>query len=211
MFAFVFDFDYKVLYFFEAAAAAVSSSSQPSSSLFSDKFNIDIFNATFDAQKDADPAAQMQLIERVEDPSTALVYGQQAGQLGEESIGDFSGETSQLGYTDLKRAHSSSLIHAARVKAKPSAKTVDELQAQRENISFDMSAAEAERRERLRAAEEELEQRRLVHLRDRDQLAEEQHNRVQQLMIGGGGGVGSGYENTNNNSDQRRMTITNGR
>jgi DnaJ-domain-containing protein 1 len=162
-------------------------------SVFSDKFNLNVFNSEFDQQKDHDPNVQQQLIVREEGPTATYGYGNQAGQLGDDVAEDYSsgvsgvssacGGSGQLAYTDLKQAHSSRLIHASRVSLDGHARSVDDLESQREKVSYQLSPEDAEVQGRLRAKREADERQRMDNVYHRDQLIGEHHARVNQLML----------------------------
>jgi len=156
-------------------------SNEPQLNPFSDKFNLNVFNATFDTFKNNDPEVQKQLIKRATDPDTFMGYGQQAFEIGVQNISDYSGEAGLLGYTDLKHAHTTRMIPANSVNVPQT--SIDELEKQRENLSYTMDVAELSKRERYKAEEQQLETARLENVHARDQLIMEQHARVNSLLL----------------------------
>ena len=91
--------------------------------------------------------------------------------------------TGGLRFTDLKRAHTSAkLINTKRVGYEQHG-TLEDLEAHRERMSFDMTPEDVERAARLERIEHDEEQRRRGNVQTRDQMIADQHHRLEQLML----------------------------
>jgi hypothetical protein len=153
--------------------------------LFSDKFNLNVFNAAFENLKDNDPHSNQQLAIRQDGPGTIALHGENTGysNLGVEAVDNFGGSTSNLQYTDLKEAHTNhKLINAKKVNFN-SVNNVDELEKQRENIQYEMSPDELEKYELHKRMKERKEEERQNNVSHRDRMIQEQHSRLQQQLI----------------------------
>lgn len=154
--------------------------------VFSNKFNLNIFNSAFEQLKDDDGACNQQLMKR--DAPDALV--QYAGQntafsdLGVEAMDDFSGTTSGgLTFTDLKQAHTNSkLINAKRVGFTQH-RTMEDLEAHRSSLSFDMSPEDTEREARRERVEKDAEMQRRQNVQARDQVITDHHLKMERLLL----------------------------
>tara|TARA_A100001015_G_scaffold231473_1_gene262083 strand:+ start:85 stop:1029 length:945 start_codon:yes stop_codon:yes gene_type:complete len=153
--------------------------------LFSDKFNLNVFNAAFENLKDNDPHSNQQLAIRQDGPGTIVLHGENTGysNLGVEAVDNFGGSTSNLQFTDLKEAHTNhKLINAKKVNFN-SFNNVDELEKQRENIQYEMSPEELEKYELHKRMKERKEEERQNNVSHRDRMIQEQHSRLQQQLI----------------------------
>ena len=161
---------------------------QKTETLFSGKFNQNVFNTTFEQLKREDPHAQKQLIKH-EEPS-ALVLSSAASsvaQLGEDTVRDFGGTTGSLEFSDLKEAHTTNatLIHAQDVDVGTSFDNVKALQAHRSQLSHQRSESDLAR-DALRAREAQLaEEARKNRLARQDDLAAAQQARLGGLLTYG--------------------------
>lgn len=111
-------------------------------------------------------------------------------ELGVDQVQDFSANQDGIGhgvmFMDYKRAHTTTkIVDPTKVKPKKEYKTVQELEADRANVSYTLSAREAARQEKLRLVQERKEEARVAALRQQDALYEEQFQRVNRLMLGG--------------------------
>ena len=156
--------------------------------LFSGKFNQNVFNTTFEQLKRDDPDAQRQLVKR-EEPD-ALVLSSAAStfaQLGEDQVGDFGGASGSLEYSDLKEAHTThaTLIDAGQVHAGEGFDDIKALEAHRARLSHQRSEADIAR-DALRTREAELaEEARRARLARRDELGAAQQARLGGLLTYG--------------------------
>ena len=162
--------------------------SQPeedTSELFSSKFNLNVFNTTFNQLKRDNPHSEKQLVKREE--MGIVVRGDTTPftTLGEGVVGDYGGATGDLQYSDLKDAHTTNalLIDTSRAQQQPQFKSVKEMQAHRAQVSHTLSPAEAELQAYLKEKREREEHARLERLAQRDTLVTQQHQRIQQQLL----------------------------
>lgn len=155
------------------------------SKLFSNKFNANIFNTTFEQLKKDDPYSNQQLVKHQEMGVVVHSNSTPYTTLGEDNIKDFSGTTSSLQYSDLKSAHTThaTLIDASRVQQQPTFKSIKEMEAYRSQIKHTLSPEEAELQEYLKQKHSHEEQERLERLQARDLLVSQQHEKIQQRLL----------------------------
>ena len=150
--------------------------------LFSDKFNINVFNSVFENSKNSQ---NTQNIVEYKDPTPTNIYNELSyNNLGEGHINDFSGNSNDLNYTDLKYAHTKTkLIDPRNVNIK-SYQNVEELEKDRSNIDYNMSEndiVEYELRKKREQREEIERQQRLNH---NDNKHFDNYNKVHKILIG---------------------------
>ena len=108
--------------------------------------------------------------------------------LGEDSIDDFSGDNmtkKNLNFMDLKLAHTTSrIVDPKKVKSRKEYKTIDEFEADRSSISFQMSEKDRIYYEKQEKLEQAKEQTRLKKLAEQDVLASEHFQRLHNLLRG---------------------------
>ena len=152
--------------------------------MFSDKFNLDMFNNLFENDKDLNP--QEQVIVYQEPAPTNIMRETGFSELGEDTIGDFSGEAnSGLGYTDYKKAHTQTrLINTRQVEQRQSFNSVEHLERDRDKISYTMSPEDRQKEIEKKKHEQWLEQERVKRLGTQDQRYADNFERVNQLMVG---------------------------
>ncbi len=158
--------------------------------VFSTKFNLDVFNSTFENWKDQDEhlvRENMQI--QVRDEPQALVLSKTGySELGIDSINDFSksdiNNNKNLAYTDLKQAYSrTGIMNTKAITPRESYKNIQEYERARANISYTMSDEDIRRQEMKKKKEEEDEARRVQRVQSRDNMHFNSYNRVHQLML----------------------------
>ena len=152
--------------------------------IFSDKFNLDVFNNTFNNYKDKD--INNQVIEYKE--PQAIISCDRMGytEIDQRGKGNFSKnpESNALGYSDLKKAYTQgNLINPNHVQVKEY-QSVDQLEHERGNITYEMSPEDIQRLELQKRQEEEDEERRLYRIQQRDSVISDNYSRVHQNMLG---------------------------
>jgi curved DNA-binding protein CbpA len=158
----------------------------PTAPVFSKKFNIDIFNSTFDSYK-SDTHTSSSLTEFVE--PQALVSCHSVGfteiaTFEKTRFDKFQEAKNDLGYSDLKSAYSNgNLIDPNSVKFKQY-KNVDELERDRSKISFDMSPEDRRRLALQQEQDERNERIRRERLLQRDSLIGQTYQKAHQQMLG---------------------------
>lgn len=154
--------------------------------LFSSKFNLNVFNTTFDQLKREKPGAEAQLA--IRDEMGVVVHSAQTpySTLGAGAVDNYSGTTASLQYSDLKSAHTShaTLIDPSRVHTdKPTFRSIKEFEAHRASISHELSPEEAARAERAAVARDREERERRARLVVMDQQGAAQERRLNQLLL----------------------------
>lgn len=162
-----------------------SPDSKPSQPVFSNKFNIDVFNRTFDGWKGEENNSQ---IVEYKDPQAI----QSCDNMGYSELGSNKANFTKAGvsqgqdlkYSDLKSAYTKgNLINPNQVKYK-TYRNINELEKDRSNLSYDMSPEDAERRAIQSQIEQEEEEDRQSRLRQQDALSSQHYNKVHQRMLG---------------------------
>lgn len=160
--------------------------------LFSQKFNIDVFNNTFNNYKEQNP--QNQIIEYKEPEALVSCNKLDHASIDNTRQGDFTKcveKNDELAYSDLKTAYTNgNLINPNQVAYK-TYKNVDELERARSNISFQMSEEDLAKQEMLKRIEAQQEEERIRRINQRDNLISDNYNSVHQRMLGFNGSVPS--------------------
>lgn len=157
---------------------------QEDPAIFSEKFNLNVFNVMFDNMKRDDPGAQAALI-KVETPQALQVREDNGkfGMLGQDNVADFSGYTSNLNYSDLKQAHTNTRLIDANGLQYKEYRNLDEFQKHRESTSFEITDDDRAAQDRIAAEQQREEKRRKKQVAINDRMYEEHHQRVQQRFI----------------------------
>jgi curved DNA-binding protein CbpA len=167
--------------------------------LFGNKFNLNVFNSTFEDYKER-LTAQSGAIQEYQEPRELVSYAGGYTDLDQESrrIEDFSKPSSitptgaggktggrDLGYTDLKTAYTSrgAFIDPNKVEYK-TYKSVDELKRDRGNIRYDMTPDELRTYQMKLHKQNEEEARRQALIRDRDEQITNTYSKTHERMLG---------------------------
>lgn len=154
--------------------------------LFSKKFNIDLFNNTFENWKNETEETTCQEIIKHDNPRELMLTSAGHIDLDNKEIDDFSQvqpHNKSVGYTDLKKAYTrTNLINANKVKYQQF-KNIDELEKSRAKINFQLSPEDLAKEAFMKQKKEEEEYQRLNRLKNRDQQAFNNYNRVHQMML----------------------------
>lgn len=167
--------------------------------VFSNKFNIDVFNSTFGDWKSQVDQAKTKTQYTNAQHNTLVTYNEprelinttaswtliDAGQ----KINDFTKAPDQggnLGYTDLKLAYSGNcdMINPATAPMRESYKSVDDLKRARESISYNMSPQDMEREEMRKYAELQAEEERLMRLRNHERIQADHYTSMHERLLG---------------------------
>ena len=159
--------------------------------VFSNKFNLDVFNTTFgDWKNQVDNMTGAGAIMQYQEPRELIntTAGWSIIDAGKK-VEDFTKAPDQAGslaYTDLKLAYAGNcnMINPATAKPRESYRNVDELVKSRDKISFEMSPQDMAREEARKYAEQQAEQDRIDRLRSHEQLQADHYSRVHQRMLG---------------------------
>jgi curved DNA-binding protein CbpA len=145
--------------------------------LFSDKFNINIFNTVF---SDKSKKQSNQII-KYEVPMALNSGKLKSSDLGINNIDNFSGDSNNLSFTDYKEAYTNCFIDPQMVNYKKY-KDVNELKQSRSKIKK-YSQEELDSVMRRKKLEEEKEEDRKVNLRQQDNISFEKYRKIHNMFI----------------------------
>jgi len=154
--------------------------------VFSNKFNIDVFNNTFNDYKDT--STSQEIIEYKEPQALISCNKMQYTDIDQQGKKDFTKSAenmNDLSYCDLKSAYTkqNNLVNPNSVKIKQY-RDIDELEHDRSNISFDMTPEQYRQKAIEKQHEEEEEYRRQQRIQQRDHMTENHYNDMHSKMIG---------------------------
>ena len=158
----------------------------PAPKVFSNKFNIDVFNNTFNDYKDT--SSSQEIIEYKEPQALVSCNNIQYTDIDNSKKKDYTKSAekiSELGYSDLKSAYTktNNLVNPNHVKIKQY-RNIDELEHDRSNISFEMTPEQLRQQAIQQQQEEEEEYRRQQRIQQRDYMTENHYNEMHMKMIG---------------------------
>jgi hypothetical protein len=141
-------------------------------------FNIDVFNQTFGNDNTNDELMVYQ------EPEALPSSGDSYQILGQSKISDFGKSDGNMKFTDYKRAYSNDnkFINPENVKYKQY-KNVNELKAERSNITHKMSEQEERLLKERQRREEEMEQKRQKRVKKEDDKYLDQFEKINKLFI----------------------------
>ena len=147
--------------------------------LFSNEFNLNVFNNTFNDHKEQ----TSQEIIKYQEPQPMLSVKQNYQELGGGNTGDYSNSArSKMGYTDYKKAHTqTTLINPNSVKVKQY-RNVEELNKARGEKPM-LTEEETMVIERNKAMEKQREDERIRRLNQYDELAFRQFEKVNKIFL----------------------------
>ena len=147
------------------------------SSLFSNKFNLDVFNNTFQNQKSTKDV----VIYR--EPESLVSSKMNFSEIAEENITDYGGKSKNLDFTDYKQAYTTcSKINPGRINRK-NYNNLTELKNDRSKVSYILSESEAKNQHlnKLKQEQQELYRRELI--KKKDEQIFKQYQKVNRLML----------------------------
>lgn len=156
--------------------------------IFSDKFNLNIFNTVFDQIKETQGGNQIQ--KHNQDPMALMSKSNNINYttLGGGDIDNFGKPTikrKDLNFSDLREAYTKThLINPKAGNFRKNYKSVNELKKDRANISFTPDEAELRRQEMERIKQREEEDRRVRRLKTYDGVVSNHYNKVHQQLLG---------------------------
>lgn len=150
------------------------------SEVFSNKFNLDVFNQTFQNKKSSKD------IIKYEEPQSLVSSSINCTELGQSDISDFGkniNSYNELGYTDYKQAYThKNTINPGSVNTK-NYKNLEELKNDRNRISFQLSEAESRNMQLKEMKKKEEEQLRLERIKIRDQEIYDNYTKVHRMFL----------------------------
>ena len=167
--------------------------------IFGNKFNLNVFNSTFEDYKER-LTAQSGAIQEYNEPRELVSCATGFTDLDQDArrVEDFSKPSSiiptgtggkaggrDLAYTDLKTAYTSrgAFIDPNKVEYK-TYKNVEELKKARSNVRYDMTSEELRAYQMKQNRQEEEESRRQALIRDRDNQIATTYGRTHERMLG---------------------------
>jgi len=155
----------------------------PKSEIFSDKFNLDLFNSVF---KDKSKKESKQIVHYNEPKAMESCNNMIHSQIGIDNLSNFGKDNikgNELNYTDYKLAYTKThLIDPTNTNVK-TYNSVNELKRDRSNISFIASDKDIQKREKYKQYEEAMEAERQRRIKIQDDLASQQYNKIHQIML----------------------------
>lgn len=151
------------------------------------RFKLETFNKTFDEQARIDNSNKY--IIKYKEPE-ALITSKKIAftELGEDDIDDFSGDNmskKNLNYMDYKVAHTTTkIVDPSLIKNVKTYKNVNELEAARSKVSYEMDDITKEEYEYRQNLERSREQRRIRALQEQERMIQQQYERVNQMFLG---------------------------
>lgn len=109
-------------------------------------------------------------------------FGQNFCLLGEDEINDFSNKTSNLEFTDYKKAYETKLINPDEMDVKQY-RNVEQLKSARSNISYQMSEEDKRYQLMKEQQEREMEEKRMDRLRMFDERAARNFQEINRKLI----------------------------
>ena len=152
--------------------------------VFSNKFNINNFNNTFDDWKDESKVTDIIEYREPEAISSCnkMAYTE-IDHSGKKSFTKVSEQSNDLTYTDLKSAYTkSNLINTKAIKVK-TYRDVNEYENERSNISYTLTPEQLREQAIRKAHEEQEEEDRIRRIRTRDNVHEQHYNKTHQMML----------------------------
>ena len=136
--------------------------------MFQGNFNKDLFNREFETYKQEQKQSYGSQMVEYQEPQERLSMRNQDSlvTLGQGKITNFSGEANGLGFTDYKAAFTtdSTLIDTRSVDIQNRSGTIQGVERQRSNISYQMSAEDQQRQAYQQALQEKQERARIQRL-----------------------------------------------
>lgn len=153
------------------------------SGMFSKKFNLDLFNKTFN---ETNANATRDICEYNEPSALVSCNTMAHSALGVRVDNFTSSMNNKLGFTDLKNAYTvdNKFINPETVKKRKDYKNIDELVKERGNLSYVLTPEEEMRQRQREQLEEEQEMTRLRRQEEYDRISEEHYKRVSMAMLG---------------------------
>jgi len=169
----------------QSAPGSSGSSGQPR--MFQNGFNKDMFNATFEQHKQEQSKSHGQQLVQHREPEERMSMRNQDSMvtLGQKKVGDFSGTSDGLHFTDYKKAytHGSTLIDVNSVSLEDRANSIGGVKSQRSNISYELSHEDQKRLALQKMKEEQDEQKRIQRLQVYDQKHGQAYEKIHSLLL----------------------------
>ena len=155
--------------------------------LFQNGFNKDLFNSTFEQYKQQQSQQNPNQLVQHQQPENLISMKNQDSlvTLGQSKITDFSGESSNLQFTDYKKAYTdgSTLIDTSTVSLQGRSNDINGIKSQRSNISYQMSPEDQQRLAVQKMREQQEEEKRVSRLNVYDQKHGQAYEKIHSMLL----------------------------
>jgi len=155
--------------------------------MFQNGFNKDMFNHTFEQYKKEQSKQQGSQMVQYKDPQTRISMANQDSlmTLGQGKVTNFGGTTDNLSFTDYKQAFTdgSMLIDTSTVDISDRSGSINQIKAQRANISYTMTPQDEQRLALQKLEEQKAEQNRIQRLQVYDQKHGQAYEKIHSMLL----------------------------
>ena len=155
--------------------------------LFQNGFNKDMFNATFEQyKKEQSQKTGNQLVQyKVPEVRMSMKNQDSLMTLGQGKVTNFGGTTDNLSFTDYKQAFTdgSMLIDTSSVDISDRSGSMNQIKAQRSNISYTMKPEDEQRLALQKIEEQKAEQNRIQRLQVYDQKHGQAYEKIHSMLL----------------------------
>ena len=155
--------------------------------MFQNGFNKDMFNHTFEKYKQEQQKQNGSQMIQYGEPENRISMANQDSlmTLGQGKITNFGGTTDNLSYTDYKQAFTdgSTLIDTSSVDIGDRSGSINQIKAQRSNISYTMSHEDEQRMGLQKLEEQKSEQNRIQRLQVYDQKHGQAYEKIHSMLL----------------------------
>lgn len=156
--------------------------------LFSNGFNVEIFNKVFDEKGEENEDYDDQQVIKYGAPTPQLDTSINYTELGIDKVGDFSksmsGDTNELNYTDYRKAHTKTRLIDVKKHGRKEYKNINDLESERERITYELKGEDALRLDRVNELKEKEEYDRRMKQQEYDKAIQNQFNTVNRQYLG---------------------------
>ena len=156
--------------------------------LFSNGFNVEIFNKVFDEKGEENEDYDDQQVIKYGAPTPQLDTSINYTELGIDKVGDFSksmsGDTNELNYTDYRKAHTKTRLIDVKKHGRKEYKNINDLESERERITYELKGEDALRLDRVNELREKEEYDRRMKQEEYDKAITHQFNNVNRQYLG---------------------------
>jgi len=154
--------------------------------IFSNNFNLDIFNKSFDNYKQNKPIDQSKIIEYYEPEAmeSSAIGFQELGVIKNNNFENIN-KSRKISYTDYKTAHidANVLITNKKDIGYQKYKDINQLEQERSNISYKLTPEEREKKILYEQQMNDKESKRIAHLAYLDSKINKNYNKINKLRL----------------------------
>ena len=155
--------------------------------LFQNGFNKDMFNATFEQYKKEQSQKTGNQLVQYKEPEVRISMQNQDSlmTLGQGKVTNFGGTTDNLSFTDYKQAFTdgSMLIDTSSVNISDRSGSMNQIKAQRSNVSYTMNQQDEQRFALQKMEEQKAEQNRIQRLQVYDQKQGQAYEKIHSMLL----------------------------